>query len=86
MKMKPMFYDFTWPEVFSDPSLVETSAPASLCADALMAWGLCHLVKPPESFGTVLVAIGDKLGVKGGATADNLSAHAVEMGWLDKKD
>ncbi len=66
-----------YPEVFYDQSLIQTRNPRQLCADALVAWGNCHMgIKPPESFGEVLVAISAKIGMKEAATGDNLIAFA----------
>lgn len=52
-----------WPEIFQTENLEGKSNP-ELCADALMAWGHCHMGDEiPESFGRVLVQIGIRLGI-----------------------
>ena len=74
----------TWPEIFNNPDLIQTRDPRSLCADALCAWANCKAgSQPPESFGRVLVAVAVRIGMKEGATSENISAHAKAMGWID---
>lgn len=52
-----------WPEIFQTENLEGMSNP-ELCADALMAWGHCHMGnKPPESFGRVLAQVGKRLDI-----------------------
>ena len=80
-----MKIEMTFPEVFANPDLIKTREPAALCADGLSAWAVCMCGnKPPDSFGETLVAIGARLGMTKGATADNLSDHAKLQGWLDR--
>lgn len=78
-----MRIDMEWPEIFDNPGLIETRKPALLCADGLCAWANCLCGNaPPENFGDVMVALGARIGLKEGATADNLSRFAKEQGWL----
>ena len=73
-----------WPDVFQNPELIKTREPAALCADALCAWGNCHMgIGPiPDNFGEVLVAIGQRLGMLKATTSENLCEHARQIGWL----
>jgi hypothetical protein len=72
-----------WPEIFTNPELIKTRDERALCADGLCAWALVLMGTPhPKSFGDVLVALADRIGMKKAATGDNLSSFAVEKGWL----
>ena len=52
-----------WPEIFQTENLEGRSNP-ELCADALVAWGNCHMgYEIPESFGRVLAKVGERLGI-----------------------
>ena len=79
-------FELGWPDIFSDESLIKGLNPASLCAAGLIAWSNVMMGnggKPiPESFGRVLVALAEEIGMKKGATADNLTEFAREKGWL----
>lgn len=75
-KLTHIHPDCIWPEIFTTENL-ESESDASLCADALTAWGNCHMGnKPPESFGRVLAKIGAKLGIA--PTGDELMKWAKE--------
>jgi len=66
-----------YPDVFYDNSLIQSRDERSLCADALTAWGNCFAgISPPDSFGTTLVAIRARIGLKEAATAGNLIAFS----------
>jgi hypothetical protein len=71
--------EFEWPEIFTTQQ-VKYQNHASLCADAIMAWGLTHVTKAPETFGDVMVKIGHELGIS--PTPDNLTKFAKQKGWL----
>ena len=58
-----------WPDVF-DTMDISGRCDEALCADALMAWGICMTGKTfntrvHRNFGTVMAAIAIKLGVSG---------------------
>lgn len=62
---------FEFPEIFSDPSLIQGRSDALLCADALEAWATCHMgIEIPDNFGEVMVKIAKRL--KCAATPDVL--------------
>jgi hypothetical protein len=74
---------YGWPDIFQDPEKIAFREPAGLCADGLCAWGNVHAGAPiPATFGDVLVQIARRLGMRDIATSENLSAFAVEAGWL----
>lgn len=63
-----------WPEIFTTED-VSGKSKSELCADGLCAWGNCCAgSKPPESFGRVLVKIGQKLDIS--PTGDELMKWA----------
>lgn len=78
--------EFQWPEVFSNPDLINTRRPELLCADGLCGWGICLAGNSgrqlPKSFGETLVKISQKLGMTQAPTGEGFSDHASKMGWL----
>lgn len=81
-----MFEHDPWPDIFKDPGLIKTRNHPSLAADVLVAWANCHMGKAmgyeiPKNFGTVLVEVGETIGMKKAATAENVIEYAREMGW-----
>lgn len=73
---------YQWPTVFETKDITGRSNGA-LCADGLMAWANCMAgAEPIESFGEVLVLIGEKLNIM--PTAENLSAYSKQ--WLAEND
>lgn len=82
---------YIWPEIFKNPELVKSRDARGLCADVLSAWALCYLgaaskADIPKSFGTVLVAVANKLGMKKAPTDENMVEFAEEKGWLPKEE
>jgi hypothetical protein len=71
-----------WPEIFQNEALVETLEDHAICAQALCGWAMIYgqLGDIPSNFGEIMAAVSMRLGVSG--TADSLSAHAKEQGWL----
>lgn len=68
---------FTWPEIFMSEDIRGLS-DSQICAEGLCGWAICMAGgPPPESFGRVMILIGDKLGII--ATPENLSKYAKEM-------
>lgn len=64
-----------WPKCFTTGVVSEDSDPRLLCADSLMAWALVLSgIKPPETFGKVLVEIGSRLGII--TTYENLMKYS----------
>ena len=70
-----------WPEIFTSDNAreyAEGKSDRELCADGLCGWGICKsglAGSIPESFGSVMVEIGRRLGVA--PIAENL------MKWAD---
>jgi hypothetical protein len=68
-----MSLKLSWPDIFTTEKL-DGKSDRELCADALCAWGNCHLAQPPESFGRVMAAIGQRLHVP--PLADDLMEYS----------
>ena len=71
--------ELQWPDMFTT-GIVEcdgtTKGKLLLVADALTGWANCHIVKPPENFGSVMVQVFKHLGV---ATEDELMKLLEEL-------
>lgn len=66
-----------FPEIFYNPSLINDRPNNALMADMLCAWAICHagqvldVKKIPDSFGVVLIAAAEKLGMTESPTPEN---------------
>jgi hypothetical protein len=76
----------TWPDVFSQPLDAPYMPEASpdhrkmaAVADGLMAWGNCHLVKPPENFGYVVMKLARESGISNPSDKGFSAAAAAIM-------
>jgi hypothetical protein len=77
LNLNPPSNDWSdWPEIFTTKE-ISNREDAALVADALIAWGLCIILKKVHpNFGEVMVLIGDKIGML--AIPENL------MKWSDE--
>lgn len=56
----------SWPEIFTNPTLIESRTKNQLLGDGLVAWGHCMsglAGKPPDTFGEVMAKLGEKLSI-----------------------